>query len=237
MHRRILHIVEATDAGVGRHALDLMGGLIRDGWETHLLYSPRRMSADFQRAVESLDGLTAVPLPMRRSIHPQDLTTVRRVVRYVRRSGPFDLIHGHSSKGGAFARLAGRLSGVRSVYTPNALVTMNPELGEVKSRVYGVAERWLGRMGDLLIAVSEDERDHAISLGVPAKSIAVVGNGIAPPSLRDRQTVRAELGIEPDATVVGFVGRLFDQKAPQILIRAFAKCSDRHTQAVLADRR
>jgi glycosyltransferase involved in cell wall biosynthesis len=111
---------------------------------------------------------------------------------------------------------------------------MNPELSPLKSRVYGIAERYLGRIGNLLIAVSEDERDHAISLGVPATSIAVVGNGIAPPSLSDRKAARTELGLASDAIVVGFVGRMFDQKAPQVLIRAFAKCINRHPQVILA---
>ena len=234
MHQRILHIVEATDAGVGRHVLDLLKGLIDDGWDTHLLYSPLRMSESFQQAMSSLEGLTAVPLEMRRSVHPQDVFTVRQVVQYARQAGPFAVIHGHSSKGGALARLAGRIAGVRSVYTPNALVTMNPELGPMKARTYRVAERWLGRIGDLLIAVSEDEREHAISIGVPPASIAVVPNGIAPPSLSDREAVRAEFGIEADANVVGFVGRLFAQKAPHVLIQAFAECAGRHPQAILA---
>jgi glycosyltransferase involved in cell wall biosynthesis len=219
---------------VGRHVLDLLKGLIDHGWDTHLIYSPLRMSMDFQQAIEPRTGLTAVSLPIRRSIHPEDVIALREVVHYVRRCGPFDLIHGHSSKGGALARLAGRICGVPSVYTPNALVTMNPELGHIKSRVYRVAERCLGRMGDLFIAVSDAERHHAISLGVPASSIAVVPNGIAPPLLRDRQTVRAEFGIDADAPVVGFVGRLSCQKAPQVLIRAFAECVAGHPHAVLA---
>lgn len=233
MERRVLHIVEAADAGVGRHALDLVGGLTDAGWNTHLLYSPLRMGLGFRRTLDSMRGVTGVPLPMRRSVHPGDAWSVWKVVQYVRQNGPFDLIHGHSSKGGAIARLAAKAAGIPSAYTPNAMVTMNPELGRTKLQAYRLVEQLLGKIGTVLIAVSDEEREHAISLGIKPAAATVIPNGIALETLPDRETVRAELGIEADTTVVGFVGRLFDQKAPDVLLRAFGASAARHS-AILA---
>jgi glycosyltransferase involved in cell wall biosynthesis len=121
-----------------------------------------------------------------------------------------------------------------SFYTPNALVTMNPELGPMKRKAYRLFEKWLGKLGTILIAVSEMERDHAVALGMPPESVAVVPNGIALADLPDRASVRNELGIDADATVVGFVGRLFAQKAPAVLLRAFAQSNAQESRAILA---
>src|SRR5690606_29393466 len=67
-----------------------------------------------------------------------------------------------------------------------------------------------------------------------ATAIAVIPNGIAPPHLRESTAVRDDLGLTADAIVVGFVGRLFAQKAPHVLLKAFSQCADRHPRAILA---
>ena len=39
---RVLIVVEATDGGVGRHAIDLSAGLGQRGHDVHTIYSPKR---------------------------------------------------------------------------------------------------------------------------------------------------------------------------------------------------
>jgi glycosyltransferase involved in cell wall biosynthesis len=233
MVRKVLQIVEAADAGVGRHALDLIEGLVAAGWETHLIFSPLRIGRSFRERLERMSEVTQIAIPIKQSVHPMDLAAVWKIAGYLKTAGPFSLLHGHSSKGGAVGKLAAILAGVPSVYTPNALVTMNPELSRMKSNAYAAMERCLGKAGTM-IAVSESERDHAISLGISADRITVVPNGIPDQELPTRDSLRNELGIDPKAKVVGFVGRLFGQKAPEILVRAFARATIHHADAVLA---
>src|SRR5438045_5689697 len=103
---RVLLVVESSAAGTGRHVMDLAEGLLARGCEVHLIYSARRMDQMFADRLAKLPAMKRLSLPMRRNIHPGDFGIVRAVRRYLGEFGPFDLIHGHSSKGGAVARLA-----------------------------------------------------------------------------------------------------------------------------------
>jgi glycosyltransferase involved in cell wall biosynthesis len=78
----------------------------------------------------------------------------------------------------------------------------------------GPVERGLSFFGDRIIAVSEFERRHAIELGIDPAKVVVVANGLAPYEPMDRLEARKKLGLDADAFVVGFVGRLADQKNP-----------------------
>lgn len=140
---RIALITETFTTGVGRHIADLMGELGARGHQLHLLYGDRRFDPALVRSVQALPGVQLCALPMRRAPHPQDLRSLWTMWRYLRRHGPFDVLHGHSSKGGAYARLLGALLRVRCLYTPHALVTLAPDLGRPARLIYGTVERLL----------------------------------------------------------------------------------------------
>lgn len=221
--RRVLLLTQASGGGVGRHFLDLTEGLCERGVEAVGIYSPRKLDTACRLRLER-DGLPAMhAFPMRRGLHPLDLADLRRLERLVRTLGPFDLIHGHSSKGGALARLLGRRCRIPVVYTPNSFVTQDQAVPAWQRSIYGLIERWLGRHTAALIAVSQDEAEHAYGLGVDPAKVHVVPNGIDMPAFPPAAEVRARLGIAPADLVFGFVGRLAPQKAPEIMLQAFAQ--------------
>lgn len=229
-------IVEACLGGLGRHVVELSLQLAKLGHRVHVLYCPGRMDAVFETflANASSNGIDATKLEMRRNVGVRDVNLVRNARSWIKRNGPWDVVHGHSSKGGAIARIAGRRLGAVTVYTPNAMVTMDPKLGSRKRRIFGLIERRLGRLGDALIAVSEEERDHAIFLGVPKAKVVMIPNGISVPKFADRATARRALGLTEDEFCVGYVGRMVSQKAPEVLVRAFAEAFEKEPSAKLA---
>jgi len=230
---RILLISEPASAGVGRHIVDLSQGLLAAGHDVHLVYSPRRMDETFASDLRVMTGLKTTVMDIRRAPHPSDLVAAGRLRSFLRRNAPFDVVHGQSSKGGALARLvAPGFAAV--VYTPHCVFTMNPDIGRIGAAVFGGIERWLGRRSDALIAVSEDEAAHLRALGIAPEIVHCVPNGLHPPRWRSRDEARAELGVRPEAAVVGFLGRLSAQKNPLLLVHAFAKLAPRHPDAMLA---
>ena len=219
---RVCLLAEAAGAGVGRHFFDLAEGLAALGVEVVGVYSPRRLDTACRERLASGRLPPMHAFPMRRAVHPGDAVDLWRLVRLIRKLGPFDLLHGHSSKGGALGRLAARRLGIPSVYTPNAFVTLDPTLSRWKRAVYGRVERRLARYGSAIIAVSREEVEHAQALGIEPGKIHLVANGIAPPPFPPRDEVRARLGISAEELVVGFVGRFSSQKAPEVMVDAFA---------------
>ncbi|MBI5240721.1 MAG: glycosyltransferase [Elusimicrobia bacterium] len=232
----ILMVVEAASAGVGRHVVDLALGLVRGGHKLGLVYSPLRMDAAFGRGLDELArlGAAAASVPMRRAPHPSDLSAALAIRRILRARGPFDVIHGHSSKGGALARLAAAgLPGAR-VYTPHAMFTMDESLPAAARWTFRAAERALDRVGHGVILVSDEEKRHALGCGLAPEKLFVVPNGVDPAPAAPREPMRRRFGLSAEQVCVGFTGRFARQKAPADLLRAFALLAPQAPQARLA---
>jgi glycosyltransferase involved in cell wall biosynthesis len=170
---------------------------------------------------------------MRRAVHPLDAVDAVRLVRLIKSLGRFDVIHGHSSKGGALARLAGRWLRTPVVYTPHALVTLDPALSRMARMFYGRIERWLSRSTAAIIAVSRDELAHIADEKLRPALARLVPNAIDPPPFPTRDAARARVDLAPEHVAIGFVGRLSRQKAPDVMLEAFAKVAQRNENARL----
>lgn len=230
--RCVLHIVEASFAGVGRHVIDLANEQARMGHDVHVAFSPARESATFRNEREASSAVTFHSVTMTRSAGLVDLRAAISLASLVRSLRP-SVIHGHSTKGGLMARLVPRRQAA-VLYTPNATYSMNPNLGATARTLVGRVERALSRRTDRIIAVSPEEAEHLRHIGVAADKITVVPNGITPEDPTDRSEVRSTLDLSTTATVFGFVGRLDDQKAPLTLIKSFVEMAVDHPEAHLA---
>ena len=223
---RILLVLEASFAGAGKHVLDLAEGLLGLGQEVHLVYSPRRMEPRFADALQVLQakGLVTAQVSMGPEPGAEDLAAIWRVRRYLTTAGPFDVVHGHSSKAGAVARLAATGLGVRRIYTPHAFKTMDPECPRRRFMLYGAVERLLARFAtDRLVLSSTEEARHARSQGLPVEKTKVIPNGVRiPDDLPDRARARASFQLPDDALVLAWIGRFVPQKAPERFIATIA---------------
>ncbi|HEY8666897.1 MAG TPA: glycosyltransferase family 4 protein [Tepidisphaeraceae bacterium] len=231
---RVLLVVESAGGGTGRHVLDLAEGLIARGCEVHLIYSTGRMDKLFEGRLSAMKTLRRHAIPMRTGIHPSDFAVARKIRNYLREHGPFDAIHGHSSKGGALARLAAFGTGTPAHYTLHGLIMMDPGLARWKRMFYLAVELALSLRTARIVAVSPEEARAATRLGLDKSRVVLIPNGVGPAKLTPRADARRELGVSSDSVVTGFVGRLVDQKAPDVLLRAFARAVDAAPNARLA---
>lgn len=211
----------------------LSEGLVEAGHEVVVAYAKPRADDAFREFVatgsERGPGtLRFVPIEAVRPVAPvSDARAVRQVLRILRREGPFDVVHGHSSKGGAIGRIAALLGRVPAVYTPHSMIVSSPDISRRKSLVYTAAERALGYGATAaLIAVSQDEADFVRSLKVvPKGRLKVIPNALRP---EDFTVFDRRRGTEREGPVVfGSTMRFSEQKAPQNLIEAFRRVRER----------
>jgi glycosyltransferase involved in cell wall biosynthesis len=219
---RICHVIESAGGGSSQVVLDLAEYGARHGDDVTVIYAPDRASSHFVKTLEALRGIKRYTTPMRRAVGVHDLLGAWKLWRLLHRIGPFDVVHSHSSKAGALARLVGFLfMGRRApaqIYTPHAFVTMAPDA----SKAYGMIERILSWFSTTIITLSAVEECHARDdLGIAPSKLAVVPNGIVLDYPADRATARQSLGWQNNEFIVGVVGRLVAQKNPLRAIEAF----------------
>jgi glycosyltransferase involved in cell wall biosynthesis len=92
-------------------------------------------------------------------------------------------------------------------------------------QVYLAIERVLALRTQGIIAVSPEEERAATFIGLGGAKIRTIPNGLDQLDLASRESARRAMGVNEGEIVVGFVGRLVEQKAPEVLIKAFANVS------------
>src|SRR5579863_1288252 len=225
---KILIVLEATLGGTSRHILDLANGLLARGEGVHLVYSTLRADRRFTTGLASLckahPQFRCYSIPMTREVTVSDVRAYRRLRSYIRRNGPFDVIHGHSTKAGFLTRLLLRRRGARLIYTPHGLMTLNPGLRGLRRRAVCVLESVLAKRCDTVVAVSVNEHDCAVKTGIHPNKLIIIPNGLDRVSNtpQRRQELRASLAFPPEAICIGWVGRLVRYKEPGRILESFA---------------
>lgn len=237
MRQRVVLVSEASGGGVGKHVLDLAERLPSHGFDVLLLCALARSEHGFRdRLARHRDfGYRVDTIDVERAPGLRDIAGTAQLRRAILEFGKAHILHGHSSKAGALSRL-GRWGRARHVlYTPHAFYTQNPHLGAIGRRLYSFIEYGLSVATDRIISVSRDEYEHARGIGISPGKLVLIENGIVLRSAaeveRMRVRTRHELGVGEHDLVVGFVGRLAPQKAPDVALRTFRLVVDAHPGA------
>jgi glycosyltransferase involved in cell wall biosynthesis len=144
-----------------------------------------------------------------------------------------DVLHAHLFGSNVWAVVLGTLGRVPAVVAHEHMWAYG---GEGASRLRPLLDRDLiGRFADAFIAVSEVGRKQMIEVErVDPAKIVIIRNGIAGFAPGDGARVRAELGIDPGAPLVGSVGHLRPEKAYAVLVAAAAALRDAQPDLVVA---
>ena len=213
---RICHVLETSGGGSGRVVYELARHGLENGDDVTIIYAPDRADPSYVSLLASLADLRLFSCPMQRKIGLRDIIDAWNLYRLIRTEGPFDIIHGHSSKAGALSRIAGIFLPGTVIYTPHGFYSMMPNA----SRLYGAIEWILSWLTPCIISVSQGEFRHSEQLGILKSKLYLVPNGTTPHFASSRALTRQALGIEDNCTLFGFVGRMEPQKNPLRAITA-----------------
>ena len=93
---------------------------------------------------------------------------------------------------------------------------------KIKSLVYLLLEKFLAIFTDKIVCISEAEKRSALDRHITkSDKLELIPNGIDVSAvIKSDFKTRSELGIDETALVIGMIGRLSPQKAPDVFIRA-----------------
>ncbi|WP_112238786.1 glycosyltransferase [Kribbella monticola] len=165
-----------------------------------------------------------------------DRTALRRLTRLCETDG-YDVVHTHSAKAGALGRLAAHRAGVPLIVHTYHGFPFHEFQNPVRKAAYIAIERRLAAITDAVLAIGSGVATEALRRGLAKPStlrtIAPVVEAITVPKTTEtRAAARAALGLDDVTPVVGTVGRIDYQKAPEHLIAAIAKLQHRDVMAV-----
>lgn len=219
----VAHIVTRCVAGAGGVAVRGAVSLDATRYRSILVTGTREGPLlDQARA----HGVEVVVVP--RLVSPispvNDVLALRRLVTVLRAHG-VTVVHTHSAKGGALGRVAGRWVGVRRVVHTLHGFPFHDFQGRLSHATYVAIERALGARTDDLLAVGTAVAVEALRRGIARPGqVHTIGPAVEPPSVvltdQTRAAGRALLGVDQDVAVVGTVGRLDFQKAPEVMVEA-----------------
>lgn len=222
---RIVHVLRAPVGGLFRHVLDLAREQIARGHSVGLIADSLTGGARAEAQIAELEpalALGVLRLPIRRLPHFSDLAALAAVTRRLAALEP-DVVHGHGSKGGVYARLAGLVPPGFSVvraYTPHG-GSLNFRPGSKSHRVFMAMERLLSLRTDIVLFESAYIAGrYRAFVGEPRGLAPVVRNGIG------------EKEFEPttpnaDAADFLYVGEFRSVKGIDTLIDALGLLADR----------
>jgi glycosyltransferase involved in cell wall biosynthesis len=146
------------------------------------------------------------------------LFTILRLIR----QRHYGLLHTHDFKTNVLGILAGRLAGIPVIATAHGY----PRAVR-RNDVYRRLDLLALRLCQRVICVSESLRQELLSAGLDGRRLTVIHNGIAVAEIARSaaagpHTLRRDLGMPPDASVIMAVGRLSAEKGHACLLRAFA---------------
>jgi glycosyltransferase involved in cell wall biosynthesis len=221
---RVLLVTQPSDGGVFEHVVRLGRGLRAEGHEV-LIAGPLR------RRAGELD-LPTVDVPMGRSVSPRsDALAALALGRLVRHVRP-DLVHAHSSKAGAVARVT-RVAAPRVplVYTPHGYAFAGYFESERERSAYRLVERALAPLATCVLCVCEAERRLAASVGNASRT-RVVHNGVPP--VGDADPLLAVAALRRRGPVIAVLTLLRPGKGIETLIDAVPRLVDGRPDVNLA---
>ncbi|MCC7073416.1 MAG: glycosyltransferase family 4 protein [Deltaproteobacteria bacterium] len=185
-------------------------------------------------------GIRHVPVAMKRAFTPlHDLRAVLELARVMQRE-KLSIVHTHNAKTGLLGQLAARLAGVPIVVNTIHGFYFQDDTPALRRRFYVVLEQIAAACSDDILSQSKEDLETAVREHICSMDeIEHLGNGIDlarfdPSSpVVDRARVRASLGIASDALVVGFVGRLVEEKGVRELWAAVRELRARLPKLVL----
>ena len=212
---RVLHIAQAA-GGVERYIEMLLKYTDNGRCENILVFSHAYDVTKYCNMISNIEQIQ-----MNRSIGISDIKNIEEIYKIIKKYNP-DILYAHSSKAGAIVRIANIFLKKKCIYNAHGW-SFNMRTSTLRKKIYVYIEKIAAHFCDKIICISEYEKKTALENKIcNVDKLVVINNGIDLEKYRKDQILKienSEIGIPNDAYVIGMVGRISEQKAPDIFVR------------------
>ena len=214
---KVLYVIDNMEFGGGERGFAQLAGVLKDRYEILFACQAGGLLGDrlkqFSVPIRSLD--------FHRPVSASRIIRLRGIIR----EEGVHLVHSMGARADFSARIAARLAGAPVVVSTIAMFVEGYDVPPFKRALYGAGNRLSERFCDGFIAVSDAIRkvlveDHRI----PGDKVVRIYNGVEleafRPGSQNGSQLKRELGFDPEAPVVGTIGRLVYQKAQDVFLQA-----------------
>jgi glycosyltransferase involved in cell wall biosynthesis/ribosomal protein S18 acetylase RimI-like enzyme len=182
--------------------------------------------------VQEIEEMGVTHVPLRHSTRGTSLRSDLKVlVEFWRaiRTLDLDVLHTHNPKPGVYGRILGRVAGIPIVVNTVHGLYASPDSPVLKKALVYALEGIAARFSDMELVQNVEDLELMRRLRIaPRNKLRLLGNGVDlskfnPNKARvSRLALREEFGIGDDELVVGFVGRLVEEKGIPELVEAIS---------------
>jgi glycosyltransferase involved in cell wall biosynthesis len=212
---KIAHIItRLISGGADEHVISLVAGLDKSIFTCCLIAGG---DSEILTRAES-KGINIIKVKfLVRKINPlKDIYALIHIL-FILKKIKVDIVHTNTAKAGIIGRLAAKLAGVPIIVHTLHGLSYNEYMPKLKRVFYIYLERWVNKITDRIISVSEIIKNKSIRLGTADKQkMVTIYSGIDMRRFNNINTniilIKKSLNIHPDYLIIGTVARLEQRK-------------------------
>lgn len=219
-----MHVITSLDVGgAQKHLLSLMKGLRLRGHTADVAFFKNpSLAQEFRSA-----GIRLYDLHAEGGLSPLLVPRLAHILFH----GRYQIVHTHLLKADVYGALASILA-----RTPVRVASKHNDEAVLRRPTVAAVHGLISRLDHRVVVLSDHVGAYMASTGCidPARITRIYyGLSPQPVGVEQRERVRLELGIPPDAPLVATVGRLTEQKGLTYLLQAWSAVQRRMTDARL----
>lgn len=217
MKAKILYVIDNLEFGGGERGFAQLARALKHQYDILFACHPRGPLGERLNQI----GVPVRSLNFQRTVSPSRISRLASMIKREK----VHLVHSMGARADFSARIAARLAGAPAVVSTIAMFVEGYDVPPVKRALYRAGDRLSERFCDRFIAVSDAIRRVLIEgHRIPEERVVRIYNGVELEAFRPEGQnglrLRRELGLDPEAPVVGTIGRLVYQKAQDVFLQA-----------------